>query len=309
MERLHRLGCVLVLLVAAGCTDAPTLPSAPSDVQMAASESPVYNEWTEVQSCDDTSVYCLNPVYPRVPGGPTPCDPWLDLNWCDDGEFECVESIGAATSPDYQVIASCPPGGYPAPPGGGPPPGDPPSEPTDTTCLTGEPALDTQAVRHTLDSLWRASNASAAQAQRMEHAVWIILNANGSYTTAAFNPTRQGPCNVNGNLHAPPGAVAWLHTHPFTTGEVMTICGALKRPDPTAPGGFRDMIGPDGRPVYAVYDNKPSIPDRELMNDVNALRSRLGLGLLVGVVIDANQTTVYTENVGDGNSVFPRCGY
>lgn len=90
---------------------------------------------------------------------------------------------------------------------------------------------------------------------------------------------------------------------------MLTICGAFKTPDPNAPGGFRDVIGPDGRPAYPVYENRPSIPDRELMSDVNHLRAQLGQGLLSGIIIDANQTTIYTENPSDGTTVLPRCGY
>jgi hypothetical protein len=37
--------------------------------------------------------------------------------------------------------------------------------------------------------------------------------------------------------------------------------------------------------------------------------AQLGQGLLAGVIIDADHTTVYTENPGDGASVHPRCGY
>jgi hypothetical protein len=90
----------------------------------------------------------------------------------------------------------------------------------------------------------------------------------------AFSITAQGPCNINGNLNAPQGAVAWVHTHPFKAGEVQTICGALKEPEPNSPGAFRDMRGSNGQPVYPTYDNKPSYPDRELMHDGNYTRSQ-----------------------------------
>ena len=126
---------------------------------------------------------------------------------------------------------------------------------------------------------------------------------------APFVVTAQGPCSINGNMNAPPGAVAWVHTHPFRTGEVQTICGAMKLADPSTPGGFRDVIGADGRPVYPVYDNKPSFPDRELMSDVNSTRAQLGQPLLSGLIIDHNQTTFYTEVPGDVTTVLPRCGY
>jgi hypothetical protein len=83
----------------------------------------------------------------------------------------------------------------------------------------------------------------------------------------------------------------------------------MKLADPSTPGGFRDVIGADGRPVYPVYDNKPSFPDRELMSDVNSTRAQLGQPLLSGLIIDHNQTTFYTEVPGDVTTVLPRCGY
>jgi hypothetical protein len=169
--------------------------------------------------------------------------------------------------------------------------------------------LDSPEVQRGLKYLWSRSNPDAPQAQRLEQGGWIRQRTDGSYYMTAFSITAQGPCNINGNLNAPQGAVAWVHTHPFKAGEVQTICGALKEPDPNTPGAFRDMRGPNGQPIYPTYDNKPSYPDRELMHDVNYTRSQLGQGLLAGVIIDADHTTVYTENPGDGASVHPRCGY
>jgi hypothetical protein len=63
------------------------------------------------------------------------------------------------------------------------------------------------------------------------------------------------------------------------------FCGAIKTADPTAPSGLGDMVGPTGQPLYPTYDNKPSITDRELMNDVNALRSRPGQNWLSGALL------------------------
>jgi hypothetical protein len=164
-------------------------------------------------------------------------------------------------------------------------------------------------VKQGLKELWARSNASALQAQRLEQAAWIIQNPDGTFGMAPFSVTAQGPCRVNGNFNAPPGAVAWVHTHPFTRDEVQTICGALKQPDPTAPGGYRDVLGPNGQPVYPVYRNNPSITDRELLSDVNDAMTRAGRDQLAGVIIDANRTTVYTEIPGDSPTAFPRCGY
>lgn len=74
-------------------------------------------------------------------------------------------------------------------------------------------------------------------------------------------------------------------------------------------GGWRDIVGPDGQPVYPVYDNRPSFPDRAVMDAMNGVRSQRGQNLIAGVIINANQTTVYSEDPGEGTTTFPRCGY
>jgi hypothetical protein len=125
---------------------------------------------------------------------------------------------------------------------------------------------------------------------------------------APFSVSVQGPCNINGNLAAPPGAVAWVHTHPIRRGEVMTSCPPLQEPDPSAPGGYRDVIR-NGQRVYEVYRGNPSDPDRKLLDQVNDMRASLTppQDQLAGVIIDANRTTVYTENRSEKPIPLPRC--
>lgn len=278
-----------------GCTDLPTGPQLGAE-QVVGTGSSVDNQ--TVQGCVIEG-YC---VLPPISGGGSTCDPHLQLDWsCDDGGGDCMTSQ-PGTETDLLAPASCP---EPRNPRGGdgydPMPGD--------TCNTGDPAFDSPAVKQGLQDLWSRSNPTAPQAQRLEQAGWIVQDANGSFRMAPFTITTQGPCHVNGNFSPPAGAVAWVHTHPFQSREVQTICGALKQADPSAPGGFRDVVGPDGRLVYPEYRNKPSTLDHWAMNDVNAIMARLGRNALAGVIIDADHTTVYTENPGDGTTVLPRCFY
>ena len=284
MESRSRLVLsTLLLLIGTACADAPTLPT--SDPGRSGPSR--------------TGAY--------IPGEPGECDPWQDANWCQDpggpGDGECITSSPGTGNPQASAgVQGCTPGG----PGGGPGGGEEP--PPSDTCRTGDPAFDSPDVKQGLNDLWTRSNPEAPQAQRLEQGAWIIQRPDGSYGMTPFSVSTQSPCGINGNFNAPQGAVGWVHTHPFTAGEVQTICGALKQPDP-ATGGWRDVIGTNGQPVYPVYSNRPSIPDRELMSDLNAVMGRLGRNPLAGVIIDANQTTVYSENPGDGTTTFPRCGY
>ena len=288
---LLRLVALLLPFVLVACADLPTAPLAvPSDKPLA--------------SCyerSDGTIYCdpISPIWDE-------CDPWTRLDWCRGGDGDCMTTARAA-DPGAAITQGCPPGGEPSPEPPGTGPGDEEPPPGDT-CQTGDPALDSPEVRQGLENLWIRSNPDAPQAQRLEEAAWIIQRSDGSFGMAQFNVSTQSPCGVNGNLNAPAGAVAWAHTHPFTAGEVQYICGSLKEPDP-ATGGWRDIVGPDGQPVYPVYDNRPSFPDREVMDAMNRVRSQRGQNLIAGVIIDANQTTVYSENPGEGTTTFPRCGY
>jgi hypothetical protein len=240
-----------------------------------------------------------------IPGAGDSCDPWLDLNWCEGDKGPGGVCVTSATPGDGGLdrgvdAETCEIGGSGG--SGGEP--DPPQD----TCVTGNEILDSPAVRSGLDDLWKRSSASAEQSQRLEQAGWIVRRPDGTFGMAPFTTTAQGPCNVNGNLNAPFGAVAWVHTHPFRTGEIQTICGALKEPDP-ATGGWRDAAGPAGEPLFPKYENRPSIPDRELLGDVNRTRAGVGQLPLVGVIVDADKTTAYTEDAADGIEPYPRCGY
>jgi hypothetical protein len=271
---------VSLMVLAGACSDLPTAPAANAD---RAGPSGVVGSPGE--------------------GSREDCDPWLDANWCEDsGGGQCMTSTGATGDSQADAASGCTEGGVGG--GGGAPP--PPEE--EDRCKTGEPALDDPAVQAGLASLWQRSNPLASQDQRLEQGGWIIQNADGSYGMAPFHVAVQGPCTINGNLNPPAGAVAFVHTHPFARQERQVACGALQTRDPVT-GGWRDQIGADGQPIYPNYSNRPSLPDHELMSDLNSTLAATGRDLLVGVVIDANQSTVYTENPGDGYASRRRCAY
>jgi hypothetical protein len=275
-----------LLLASAACADSPTAPSI----------NPEHSNPSE-------HVY----YPPEDDGG---CNPWTDANFCRgrSGAGDCITSNPGTydSEQDAAGVQTCGGGGGG---GGGTTEPPPPPPPAADTCLVGDEALDNPAVKQGLQDLWTRSNPDAPQAQRLEQAGWVVRRSDGSYYMAPFIVTQQDPCSINGNLKPPLGAVAFVHTHPFRAGEVMTICGAMKYPDPSAPGGFRDIVGPDGQRVYEVYDNKPSVPDRQLMNTINHFQSQYGIAPLSGLIIDHDRTTIFTESQGDGTTVLPRCGY
>jgi hypothetical protein len=276
--RLRPRLATLGMLVTGACADSPTSPTLSPD-KIRPSEIGAY----------------------IPPDDGATCNKYTDPNFCQGRRIgECITS-NPGTFDSEVGVESCDGGGG----GGTAPSPDPPAD----TCLTGDEGLDAPAVKQGLKDLWTRSNPDAPQAQRLEQAGWIVRGWDGSYSMVPFNVSVQGPCNINGNLSAPPGAVAWVHTHPFTTGEVMASCGPVKMQDPSAPGGYRDMIGSDGQPRYRAYNNNPSNFDRNLLDQVNTLRASLTppQDQLAGVIIDANRTTIYTENSGEKPIPLPRC--
>jgi hypothetical protein len=278
--RLGLRHCIsaLALLLSAACADAPTSPVATSD-----SVGPSEHAW--------------------IPGDGE-CDPWQDLSWCDDpgdpGDGTCVTSEpgGGEDTEEHVGSEGCGTGG-----GGTTAP-----SPTESdTCKTGNTVIDDPAVEAGFKELWRKSGVDQPQAQRMEHAAWIIRNADGTHSVQQITSYyAQGPCSVNHNMNAPPGAVGWIHTHPFRTGETMQACGALKRE--VSPGQWVDWIGPNGQPLYPRYNNQPSQPDREVIKSVNVIRKQQGQPGLQAYMIDNEGITRYGANGGKDQS-FTRCGY
>lgn len=275
---LRKCCAALVLLFVAACSDSPVGPGA-SARTAAPSETGAY-----------------------IPGGPGECDPWLSADWCRDEEL-CPTALEPGTGDPF-AVQSCPGGGEPVGGGPSPPATEPPSP---DSCETQNTVVDDPVVQAGFKDLWQRSRINEPQAQRLETAAWIVRNADGTHRLVELSYSQRGPCNVNGNWSAPPGAIGYVHTHPFAAGEEMVVCGALKRPLPG--GGWADIVRPDGRPVYERYNNQPSWPDREMITEViNRVRKARGEELLDAYIIDNERITRYTMN-GVKDVVYGRCGY
>jgi hypothetical protein len=273
---------LLSLFVVAACSDSPTVPTVSAEGSRA-SEHVTY--------------------YP----GTGECDPWMNLNWCEGRDpGECITSDPSTGEPEeYVGIQGCGTGG--GDPGGGGTPTDPP--PADTACNTSDNAvLNDPSVQAGFESLWNQSGMNLQQSQRLESAGWIIQNADGSRQLVAFSYTQRNACAVNGNLFPPPGAVGFVHTHPFTTGERMTACGPITYEAPN--GQTFVVVGRDGQPLYHAYNNQPSPRDRDLLqNVINRVRKSRGEQPLEGYVIDNEGITRYSGLNGDKDKTYGRCGY
>jgi hypothetical protein len=267
-----------VSLTVAACAESPTAPT-PSADGIRPSETGAYR-----------------------PGGGT-CDPWQDLNWCEDPDEPCMTSDPSTGEPEEFVGVQGCPGEGPGGPGGGSPPETQP--PADTACKHTDAAVNDPNVQAGLKNLWQQSNPNLSQDQRLENAGWIVQNPDGTRTVTPFSYSAQGPCEVNGNMFAPAGAVGWVHTHPFRKDEEMVICGPIKIR--TMDGRWIDLIRSDGRLAYEIYRNQPSQLDRELMSNVNAIRRARNEPVLEGYVIDADKITRYGG--GTGSVSWDRCGY
>lgn len=282
--RLRQCFIILGVLATGACADSPLATTSPETVRH--SEMGAY-------------------VPPGDGGG---CDKYTDPNFCQGpGTGTCItSSLGTDDPTEFVGVQSCP-GGDGGGSGESPPPPPPPSP---DSCLTGVDAFDTPAVRQGMKDLWTRSNPDAPQAQRREQGGWIVRAPNGTYSMVRLVNSVSEPCRLNGNFNAPQGAVAFVHTHPFRRGEVQTSCDPVRVEDPSAPGVFLDFIGPDGQRVYQVYDNQPSLPDRDLMSLINSVRGELtNQPLLAGVIMDRDRITVYTHDPAMEPEPFPRCGY
>lgn len=288
---LHLLLVLGLFLVMGGCTDTGTLPQA--TIPDAAPGLAV-----AADSGDYQDPACCEKVIVTVPGpDPAECDPYASLNWCEGGG-DCLTAGSTG----------CPIGGGPGPGGGGGvvPPDNPPA---DTACNTSDsPVLNDAAVQTGFEDLWNQSRMNLEQSQRLESAAWIVQNADGSRHMVPFSYTQRNACAVNGNFFPPPGAVGFVHTHPFTTGERMTACGPMTYETPN--GQSHVVVGRDGQPLYHTYNNQPSPRDRHLLQGViNHVRKARGEPPLDGYVLDNEGITRYVGMNGDKDRLYGRCGY
>jgi hypothetical protein len=91
MKIVHCMAALLLTGVLAGaCADAPTAPDVRSEVDIVPSRDVL-----------------LDPVI--VIGQPKDsCDPYLSLDWCDDGGGQCMMSNTEPTGPEATTMLSCP---------------------------------------------------------------------------------------------------------------------------------------------------------------------------------------------------------
>lgn len=136
-----------------------------------------------------------------------------------------------------------------------------------------------------------------------------MRNVDGSHRLVPLQDAVRGPCSINGNWTAPPGAVGFVHTHPFTAGEVMQACGPITQQLPD--GRSVPIFGSDGRTLYHRYTNQPSPADRDLLATVinNSIRRSQGMPPIVGYVIDNERITKYTGTNDFHDRTYNRCGY
>lgn len=235
---LRRAIFAVALLALPGCYDSPTLSDQPPPDLAGI---PFRDQ--QLAGCVGDGLCLLPPVV--VIGR---CDPWTSLDWCGGN---CIESSLGSPDDDHQAPASCPIGGGGIPgsgsagggsPGGGtPPPSGPgdcptaaesicPMEPPPDTCATGNQVVDNPVVEAAFAQLWAASNPDSAQAKRREQAAWIVRSPAGTLEIIPFTDVDYAPCTVTpriGRFTIPSNAVGWVHTHPFTRGEVQTSCRAI----------------------------------------------------------------------------------
>lgn len=276
-------------MISAACADLPSAPTAEPGDKLA-----------DCRWLPDGSVAC-DPVEP-IWDGPPECDPYLTLGGCDDN---CEMSEPGVDDPEYVGLAGCndtgtgPGPGDPFDPGGGGAP--PPPPPTETeqpdTCRTADPTVDDPAVQAAFTQLWANSNPTAVQSDRREQAAWVVQTQWGldiiPWTNADF-----GPCSISphyGSFSIPTNAVAWIHTHPFTVGEVQTSC------DPIA-------YTSSGAPIYGRYSSFPN--DRDVAMG-HAINSSLGRNIPAYTI---DQSTIYRftatgETTAIDVSNHTRCGY
>lgn len=162
-------------------------------------------------------------------------------------------------------------------------------------CNTGAPVFDNIKVQQGMSKLWDESNYEAtAIGDRREHFGWIVQNADGSYDL--WDAGVAGTvCGYDGDVPYPPqgpdAIVAFVHTHPYDNGENVPTCTASSH-QVTGVGEYHSQA--------SDYDRDTSIQ----------LGKALGrTGPLSGVILDADNITVFTGNDTSKDGGTPRCGY
>ncbi|HEU0298782.1 MAG TPA: hypothetical protein VFR37_04990 [Longimicrobium sp.] len=226
---------LLTVVLTAACADAPTAPQA----GRINPTGPSYDQ--TVQGCVSDG-YC---VLPPISGGG--CDPWEDLNWCEDDGGQCMTSQPGTGDPEFVGIAGCPGTGPGGPGGGGtqPPPSEPPppTEPGDT-CNTGDAVVDDPQVSDGLQDLWARSNPDANLAQRRETAGWIVEYPAGQFSIVPITTTSAsfGCADFTVQFPTTGTVVGFVHTHPYQVDETIIDCDLTSVQDYTGAPSDEDRV-------------------------------------------------------------------
>lgn len=166
-------------------------------------------------------------------------------------------------------------------------------------CETGDPILDDPDVQAGLKSLWESGTPDDPDPwSRLEKGGWLVDDGNGQYHLEPFTspPWASFPCKTDpiGGFAIPPNTVAWVHTHPFETGELMTTCEPY----------MVKLAGGVEVPAYQRYGNLPSEDDGNASYTLQK----------PGYLLDKNKLMKYTGNPNsplklDVLDQYPRCGY
>lgn len=118
-----------------------------------------------------------------------------------------------------------------------------------------DPAFLDPDVIEALRDLWSESMADASQTQRRERGAWIT-EEDGDYEVVPVSGQSSTSCTSTFIINPPPSTVGYVHTHPFSSGEVIEPAGC-PRAAQLAPDEIRYRRGPspaDGDVLDLVND-------------------------------------------------------
>ncbi len=235
----------------------------------------------------------------------SPCEGDPD-GWCE--QLDPIEVNKCQYGGEYPYCNQAPPppppsGDSPPPPdGGGPSPGGddpctkcepdgPPPPEEEQPCETGDPVVDAPEVQAAFEQIWAQSNPDATQSKRIEQGGWIVHDGS-SYSFEPFpNTIVQGPCSIRlVGVSIPPNAVAWVHTHPYRSGEVQYSCEVAR----------------DGS-YYVYQTGRAARADVAASKRIEALKPGAGRGY----TLDRNGITQFSAKTrpGSKDNWYKRCGY
>jgi hypothetical protein len=218
-----------------------------------------------------------------------------------DGACVLDPLVVVAPPPEPSDLPPCPgceapfpgtsrPGGGGSDGGGSEPPSDPQDTPSDTICKTTDPVINAEPVQSAFEDLWKSSNYEVngvvqPESQRLEQGAFIIQSGTG-YSIQPFPSSwTYSPCEIvfPQDYTPPAGAVAYIHTHPYTLNEKQVACGEVL----------------PGSGLYLNYNGKSSNGDNETS----------GLWGIPGYLLDAQHIARFTADQTAADVSFERCAY